>query len=68
MQSAESPIGLEPFREPAIRRRLAEMVGKAVASAEIAYSFAPGSYTAQALSDLQDIRKLLGCIDDLGAK
>ena len=48
-----------------IRRQLAEAVEKAVASAQTAYRFDPGSYTAQALSDALAVRERLQWLADL---
>jgi hypothetical protein len=62
---SQQPLELAPFRRSAINRRLAEAVGKAIASAKLAYGFAPGSYTGEALSDVLAIKKLLGWIEDL---
>jgi hypothetical protein len=57
---------LAPFRRNAINRRFTEAVNKAVASAQAAYNFSPGSYTAQAISDVRAVQTLCGWLDDLG--
>jgi len=49
----------------AIRRQVAEAVEQAVASAQTAYRFDPGSYTAQALSDALAVRERLQWLADL---
>jgi hypothetical protein len=54
-----------PFSQKSLRTRLSRVTNKAVASAELAYKFAPGSYTAEALSDVVTIQTLLTWIDDL---
>jgi hypothetical protein len=56
----------EPFHRNTVKRRFAEAVNKAVASAEVAYKFNAGSYTAQALSDVLAIRTMLKWLHDLG--
>jgi hypothetical protein len=63
---ATPPRQFEPFHRNTVNRRLTEAVNKAVASAELAFNFNAGSYTAQALSDVLAIQKLLEWIDDLG--
>jgi hypothetical protein len=65
---ASQVLETEPFRRKAIDRRLVAAVNKAVESAQVAYSFNPGSYTAQVLSDVVAIRTILGWLDDLGDK
>jgi hypothetical protein len=49
----------------AIRRQFSEAVNKAVASAQTAYAFNPGSYTARALSDAVTVREKLRWLTDL---
>jgi hypothetical protein len=56
----------EPFHRNTVKRRFVEAVNKAVASAEVAYDFNAGSYTARALSDVLAIQTMLKWLDDLG--
>jgi hypothetical protein len=56
---SSEPREKEALRRNAISRQLNDAVNKAVASAEIAYDFNAGSYTAQVLSDVLIIRKVL---------
>jgi hypothetical protein len=51
---------IEPLRGK-INRRFAEAISKAVASA---HNFNPGSYTAQALSDVLAVNTMLKWLDD----
>lgn len=62
----EAAHEIAPFHN-AIRRQLAEAVNKAVASAQTAYAFSPGSYTAQALSDALAIREMLWRLGEVAA-
>jgi hypothetical protein len=65
-RSQQAAQEIQPFRRNAIDRRLAEAVNTAVASAQAAYNFGPGSYTAHALSDVLAVQKLCRWLDDLG--
>jgi hypothetical protein len=65
-QQAAQIQEIQPFCRNAIDRRLAEAVNKAVESAQVAYSFNPGSYTAQALSDVLAVQTLCRWLADLG--
>jgi len=59
------PAPSTPPLHRAIRRQVAEAVEQAVASAQTAYRFDPGSYTAQALSDPLAVRERLQWLADL---
>jgi hypothetical protein len=49
----------------AIRRQAAEAANKALASAQLAYQFNAGSYTARALTDALTVQEKLKWLDDL---
>jgi hypothetical protein len=55
----ERPYEIDPIRLNVIRRQLTEALNKAVTSAQSAYEFNAGSFTAEALSDVHTIRKML---------
>jgi hypothetical protein len=61
----DEPAPSIPPLHRAIRGQLDEAVERAVASAQTAYAFSPGSYTAKALSDAVTVQKKLKWLDDL---